>query len=199
MQNQANVSLSPLELELVCNASWIHAKNTIIGKVYQLFGALSTAYPPLLAQTVLPTEVQALAPKIARGEQYNGLPYVMLDYPRLFTRADVCAIRTFFWWGHCFSVTLHLKGVYLQRYLPVVQTVLLQPAFADAWVYTGADEWMHHVEGKSWKQMTALQPAELHVPSVLKIQFNMPLEQWEEAASFLEEKFKTLAAVLRAN
>lgn len=198
MQNEANVSLSPLELELVCNASWIYAKNNIIQKVCRLFGNLSAVYPLLLPKATLPEEVMAPAPKIARGEQYQGLPYVMLDYPRFFTRTDVCAIRTFLWWGHTFSITLHLKGVYKQQYLPVIANALRQPNFSDAWLYTGTDEWMHHVEVPIWKRVPAMGATDLAALPVTKIQFNLPLQQWKETAFFLEEKFKVFAAVLQA-
>ena len=58
--------------------------------------------------------------KISKGENM-GLPWVMLDYPRLFGQEDVLAIRTMFWWGHCFSVTLHLKGRYYGAYLPLLR------------------------------------------------------------------------------
>lgn len=197
MQNEANVSLSPLELELVCNASWIYTKNNIIQKVCQLFGNLSAVYPLVLPQAKLPEEVQASAPKISRGEQYQGLPYVMLDYPRFFTRTDVCAVRTFFWWGHSFSVTLHVKGVYKQQYLPQITNALQQPNFSDAWLYTGTDEWMHHIEDPTWKRAPAVNAAELAALPLIKIQFHLPLLQWKESSSFLEEKFMVFAAVLQ--
>ena len=64
------------------------------------------------------------SPKISKGENYRGLPYVMLDYPRLFGREEVLAIRTFFWWGHGFSVTLHLKGGYRERISAGIATTL---------------------------------------------------------------------------
>ena len=51
----------------------------------------------------LPVEFFDVSPKISRGEQYLGLPYVMLDYPRIFSKENVFAIRTFFWWGNYFQ------------------------------------------------------------------------------------------------
>lgn len=198
MQNGANVSLSPLEWELVCNPSWIYAKNNIIQKVYALFGSLSNAYRSVLTQAALPEAVLLPAPKIARGEQYNGLPYVMLDYPRFFTRDDVCALRTFFWWGHSFSVTLHLKGAYQHRYRQRIQNALSDAAFADAWLFTGTDEWMHHVDEQHWKRVGAGKDTDLDTLPVLKIQFSIPVQQWDDAAPFLEEKYKALAALLQA-
>src|SRR5262245_61567301 len=114
MQESAKVSLSAFEQQLVTDANWILTKNGIIEKVYLLFGNLSEHYKqePLLQQ--LPAEAVTASPKIARGENYEGLPYVMLDYPRCFGKEDTLAIRTFFWWGHFFSITLQLKGKYVE-------------------------------------------------------------------------------------
>ena len=108
----ANVRLSVEELRLVTDPAWILTKNSIIRKVVEMFGELSGEWRGLVTAV---TE-----PKISKGEQHKGLPWVMLDYPRLFGKEDVLAIRTMFWWGHCFSVTLHLKGKYLRLYLPVI-------------------------------------------------------------------------------
>jgi len=62
-----------------------------------------------------------VSPKISRGENYLGLPYLVLDYPRLFRPDAVLAIRTFFWWGHFFSSTLQLSGGYKTEFLSRLQ------------------------------------------------------------------------------
>ncbi|HEX3934359.1 MAG TPA: hypothetical protein VHW43_06740, partial [Puia sp.] len=82
-------------------------------------------------------------PKVSRGENYRGLPWVMLDYPRVFGRADVLAIRTFFLWGHGFNVTLHLKGAYQSLYLPVIRSRREELAAAGFHVGVSDDEWRH--------------------------------------------------------
>ena len=96
MQEQANVSLSAVELQLVTDPGWILTKNGIIQKVYDLFGSLSASYVALAKELAVPEELLLMPPKISRGEQYKGLPYVMLDYPRCFGKEDVLAVRTFF-------------------------------------------------------------------------------------------------------
>src|SRR6187549_876336 len=98
--------LSEEELRIVSDPGIILTKNAIITKVYDLFGILAGEQ----IQFQYPGEAGAIPPKISRGENYKGLPYVVLDYPRLFTSEHVFAIRTHFWWGNYFSVTLHLKG-----------------------------------------------------------------------------------------
>ncbi len=78
----ANVKLSKDELELVTNAELILTKNRIIQKVYELFGELSIAYRELSKD--LDEDLLHIPPKISKGENYLGLPWVMLDYPRNF-------------------------------------------------------------------------------------------------------------------
>ena len=58
----------------------------------------------------LPEAVIQSSPKITRGENYQLLPYVILDYPRCFQKEQVFAIRTMFWWGKGISITLHVSG-----------------------------------------------------------------------------------------
>src|SRR5688500_20050079 len=109
----AKIQLSQEELVLVQNADWLLTKNRIIGKVYEMFGMLVADVQMMPEKnSVLLPEIFAASPKISKGENYMGLPYVMLDYPRCFGKSDTFAIRTMFWWGNFFSVTLHLKGRY---------------------------------------------------------------------------------------
>src|SRR5271169_1886033 len=104
----ANLRLSAEEMRLVSDPAWILTKNSIIRKVVELFAELSGQWRGMLSGIGW-TEVSrgGMAgswgdPKISRGEQYKGMPWVMLDYPRVFGKEDVCAIRTMFWWGHYF-------------------------------------------------------------------------------------------------
>ena len=96
-------------MRLVTDPAWILTKNSAIGKVVALFGELSGEWREMMGSRVGWGD-----PRISRGEQYKGLPWVMLDYPRVFGKENVLAVRTMFWWGHYFTVTLHLKGEYLR-------------------------------------------------------------------------------------
>jgi hypothetical protein len=86
MQEKAKVSLSAFELQLVTDETFILTKNRIIQKVYELFGQCSENYKTVLKQYTLPEIALQSPAKIAKGENYEGLPYVMLDFPRCFGR-----------------------------------------------------------------------------------------------------------------
>src|SRR5450631_3207695 len=114
--NEAKIQLSEEELILVENAELILTKNAIIRKVYDMFGSMAAAMKIELQNNPLSPDLMKTTPKISRGENFKGLPFVVLDYPRLFNRENVFAIRSLFWWGKYFSVTLHLKGVYKELF-----------------------------------------------------------------------------------
>jgi len=177
-------------MRLVMQPDWILTKNSIIKKVVGLFAVLSEEYRGLLDSPI--------SPKISKGENYQGLPYVMLDYPRLFGREDVLAIRTFFWWGHAFSVTLHLKGEYLRRYLPVLKECWARLAEAGFCIGISEDEWRHeHVEG-NYRPIVSEELGDWgdDLP-FLKLSAACGLDRWEEAQPILGGLFRVLVDVLR--
>lgn len=166
---------------------WILTKNSIIKKVVGLFAALSEDY-----RVVLPFEP---SPKISKGENYQGLPYVMLDYPRLFGRDDVLAIRTFFWWGHGFSVTLHLKGTYRELYLPLILRDRAVLAAAGFHVGISADEWRHEFVPAVYRPIVGAEELSGESP-FLKLSAACGLDRWEEAHEVLLGLFRVLVDVL---
>lgn len=193
MQDQAKISLSAFELELVTNPQWILTKNHIIQKVYALMGEVSEQYQLHMQWSQLPPAVTSLSPKIARGENYKGLPYVMLDYPRCFDKEDVFAVRSFFWWGHYFSCTLHLKGVYLRQYAPLIKRAVSADQFNDWYINTSNEEWNHDISMLSQKITTDIQ---IENNEVLKLTAVLHLHQWDQAKLFFEAQFNQLVKII---
>lgn len=198
MQDSANVSLSAFEQQLVTDAEWILTKNRIIEKVYLLFGNLSEHYqvhPPLQQ---LPAETLLNSPKISRGENYEGLPYVMLDYPRCFSKEHVLAIRTFFWWGNFFSITLQLKGKHLTQFRSNIQQQLQTAVFNNAWINVSEEEWLHHFRNNNM-QLLREYKQDLSEKKILKIAFQISFEEWNNAEALLKETFQQLVQLVQIN
>ena len=114
----AKIQLSPEETELVQNTEWILNKHIITKKVYDMFGDLSLLLKneAEVNSYLFPPNIQSQSGKISKGENYQLLPYVILDYPAFFGKDKIFAVRTMFWWGNFFSVTLHLSGIYKQQF-----------------------------------------------------------------------------------
>lgn len=94
--------------------------------------------------------------KVSRGENYMGLPYLVLDYPRQFDLVNVFAIRTFFWWGNFFSSTLQLSGSYKEDYLPNIIDNYAALSRRDYYIGIGEDPWVHHFEEDNYKKISSL-------------------------------------------
>jgi len=179
MEN-AKLRLSEEELRLVTDPSFILTKNAIIQKVYLLFGMLADDFRE---KSSLPEEVERIPPKIAKGENYLGLPYVMLDYPRFFSAEHIMAIRCFFWWGNFFSITLHLKGKYREQYSTAIYGQYEQLSNGNYSIAISDDEWHHDFGKDHFQNISSMDEAEFRVyveqHPYIKIAKQFPLVSWE--------------------
>ena len=197
-----NVELSKNELELVTSSEFILTKIRIIEKVYNLFGALSEAYKDALNlhKTNLPHEIIASSPKIYKGENYLNLPYVLMDHPRVFSKEDVFAIRSFFWWGNYFSITLHLSGKYLQLFKGNIQQKLNNRILDDYFICVNDEPWQHHFEETNYKLLKEIDFAETHLDKpFLKIAKQLPLQKWNDAEDFYRKNYNSLLKIITAS
>ncbi len=182
---------------MVTNAELILTKNRIIQKVMQLFGEVSAAAQSSLANGLLNNlpEVEAIGPKISKGEQYQELPWVMLDYPRLFSNQHVLAIRCFFWWGHDLSMVLHLKGDYLEKYRATLQAC----AWAEGTLFDmGQDEWNNDLTHPDFQPIQQVPAVVWQERGYLRIATKIPLCEWDRIESFLINQYQYFNQVLTA-
>lgn len=193
---RAKIHLSKLEYELMRDAGFILTKNEILKKIKQFLEDLQPAQKKILDQSSFPPEVMQITPKVSRGENYQGLPWLVLDHPRYFSQADVCAIRTLFWWGRFFSMTLHLSGRY--------KTLFSDHSSANFDVLTGKgfalcvakDEWQHHFDSTNYRPITEMSVAEfeteLHAKDFIKVSIKFHLDQLNDLDTLLIESFEIL-------
>lgn len=194
----ANVKLSAAELELVTDAQVILTKNTIIAKVYELFGQLAERFTNETARrNILTEEVLKVPPKISKGENHEGLPWVMLDYPRLFKAEAAFAIRSFFWWGNFCSITLQLKGKHADKFKLRLAANGLQLTAEKGWfLCCNTDEWQHHFREDNYRPLSSFTHQEIEQLSFLKLAKKIPLQEWDNLFSFYTASFDELLNML---
>ena len=146
----------------MCNAELILTKNRILYGIKRLLEGLESellekAY--YLENNYLRSVLEPL-PKISRGENYGGLPYLVLDFPRQFDSLNIFAIRTMFWWGHEFSSTLHLAGKYKLNLAPRIEAAYHQLARQQYYIGVNEDPWQHHFEEDNYRPVAALSEEE---------------------------------------
>jgi hypothetical protein len=193
--NDTKIQLSPYELELVTNADVILTKNSIIAKVYELFGLLAAEMQRQIHDNPagFDKEVSNISPKISKGENYKGLPYVMLDYPRYFEKENILAVRTMFWWGNFFSVSLHLKGKYKLCCEEAIKDGYSLLKQHDCHISISADEWQHHFGPDNYVPVHSLKSKQFNeviaAKDFVKIAAVLPVAKWGNAEEFILDNF----------
>jgi len=203
MVEKVKITLSDKEQELVNNTDWILTKYAIIQKVYAMFGDLLIPMQQTITneKELLPPEVNTSYPKISKGENYKGLPYVMLDYPRCFEKDNILAMRTFFWWGNFFSINLQLSGKHKANAIPALINNFLQLCESDYSICVSTDPWQHHFAEDNYVPFRNYTPSDFKYLLVskdfIKIAKRLPVQHWDSVPLFIEQSFLELIMLLR--
>lgn len=165
------------EFSCLSDRDFLLTKRIVVSKVVNLFAELEAELKNEVENTSHPFPSKAFlkAGKISKGENFRGLPYVILDYPRMFSKESVFAYRTMFWWGNFFSNTLHVKGPAL-AHLP--SSIL--KSYYPLYLQTHGDPWDHSLE-------TAEEVTEIRMSSLadkllpfVKITQKIPLWEYDQ-------------------
>lgn len=193
----SKIRLSPAEAALFSDAQVILTKNSIIQKTVAL---LSEVQSELLLAAPSFIRESSPSPKISKGENHLGLPYVILDYPRIATGGNLFFIRSMFWWGNFFSSTLQISGEYkaaFQKRLLEEYTVLKEQQY---FVGVNADPWLHHFEENNYKKISSFSEDAFSVllqeSTHIKIAAWWPLKEWDSAANKLADSWKLLTGLI---
>lgn len=200
--SEAKIRLSQNELELINNAGFILTKNAALKKINQLLAGLQFKQKQHIefCSSRLPEKVFQSNPKISKGENYQGLPYLILDYPKCFEQENIFVIRTMFWWGNFFSITLHLSGSYkkeAEEKLIASYSALKEKQF---FFCINNNQWEHHFESSNYILLTELNNADFENAILdkdfIKLANKFPLQQWDEAEQILLDCFKEIMEIL---
>lgn len=200
--NEAKIRLSTEEMELVQNSEWILTKNNILEKATRMLALLQQEYKIIVHSNykLLPAELANSSPKISRGENYESLPYRLLDYPAVFQRDNIIAIRTMFWWGNFFSITLHLSGKYKLQFEKKIITH--QSLFAKNGFYLsrGMSEWDNRFSPENYVSIDLLNRTAigeiLATKNFVKAATKTDISDWDTAPMQLHRQFTQLIKFL---
>ncbi|MHA4844059.1 hypothetical protein ACX0G7_07845 [Flavitalea antarctica] len=202
MMNLSNLQLSAEESAMVQNSHWLLTKNIIMQKAYLLFGEAASGLQAMLAAgNGWQEDLSTPSPKIARGENYKGLPYVMLDYPRHFGKDNIFAFRTMFWWGNFLSFTWHLKGTYAARYRRGIIQHHQRLSEAGFHICINEDEWQHDFDPDNYYPIPDLSTEALEMlldsKSFTKLAIKIPLDQWNNANEALMKNYLLILELVK--
>jgi hypothetical protein len=209
MDNETKIHLSSLEMELINNSDWILTKNNILKKTQSILERVQeNVYDyAALHRHLFPSQVMAISPKVSKGENYKGLPWLMLDYPRYFgkegtspDKANIFAIRTMFWWANFFSTTLHLSGIYKEEYQTAITRHYKDLCKNEYYCCVSTDQWHHHFEKENYRRMDEFTKNEFNdfvrEKPFIKLSRRFLLTEWGKAIKLLSEEFVRIAGYL---
>jgi hypothetical protein len=202
MNTSSKLMLSDDELQLVNNTEWILTKRKIIEKVNLLLGHVSEQQKLVIENEKgwLPDSILKSTPKIAKGENYLQLPYQLLDYPRCFDGDNIFAVRTMFWWGNFFSITLHLSGEYKKIFQQKINENI-KSVKQDIFICINENQWQHHFEADNYIEAKKLSEGELLKLIVekpfIKLALKFPLHPWDAIPLLLDKTFVEMIKMLK--
>jgi hypothetical protein len=141
--------------------------------------------------------------KIFRGENYRKLPYVVLDYPKLFSADNVLTFRSMFWWGNEFSFTLHLQGQALEKYRPAIEKNIHSLLNHGVYFCVHQSPWQYYFANDNYILLDELYKEEKQFSTTLaqkpfiKLSRKIPVNDYEEVIDYGVETFRLLIPMLK--
>ncbi len=144
--------ISAYELAKLQDQDFLLTKRVIYEKVTKL---LLSAQQQLISHIkekdiALPEEVSLSPRKVAKGENYQSLPYWVCDFPASMNKQDLWTFRTVVWWGNEISMSLILKGKFKEQCNPLPLTSEQE----DIFYATHADPWKLELDTQSSLRFT---------------------------------------------
>ncbi|GAB5526143.1 MAG: hypothetical protein Roseis2KO_40150 [Roseivirga sp.] len=125
----------------------------------------------------LPAEVSLSPRKVAKGENYQSLPYWVCDFPASMNKQDLWTFRVVVWWGNEISMNLILKGKFKEqcRALPVTSEQ------SDIFYTTHSDPWKLELNTPDSLRFTLSNTQKMtdhfHKADFFKLSTSLPLEE----------------------
>lgn len=186
------------EKRIITDTEFLTTKLAVIEKIQNIFNDVHCTLRTSIEKSEFnfPSNVDIKFGKIFRGENYKSLPYVTLDYPKLFSNDDTFTFRTMFWWGNYFSATLHLEGKSLERYRNNI--IKNAPHIFNNQIYicVNSSPWEYHYEKDNYVLLDESKLNILHDTKFVKLSSKFCLDQYSKIPFLSDNVFKSLLNIL---
>jgi hypothetical protein len=191
--------LTEKELLILHDTDFLLTKATVIEKISELLGQTREELKACVENSnfSFPDGIYLQNGKISKGENYKNLPYMVLDYPTLFTKKTVFAYRTMFWWGNFFSATVHLEGIALNYYRNSITLNLDKLLKKDVYIGVGETPWQYHYKEDNYILLNESHRDFITNCKFLKLSKKIELEKWNKLSEFSTNFFELVLSVLK--
>jgi hypothetical protein len=152
------LTFSTEELNAIKNTEFFQRKKNITHAVYEYYGSLIDEFKNELTRhsIILPQEINIQNRKISRGENYEGLPYIVLDFPAFFSAKNIFAMRNFFWWGNGFSMHFIISNSFYKKYYKKIEEAKANLEANKFSICVGETPWDHHFRNENYRLISSL-------------------------------------------
>ncbi len=186
-------------MALLEDTDFLLSKREIVDKIKSLLSGVRTELQDAVSQNLLLAnwEISTGSGKISQGENYLGLPYLVLDFPAQFEGQDIFAYRTMFWWGHFFSCTLHLQGKFWDfDHQPFLQK--LKEQAGQTFICVNETPWEYHYGPDNYLPLDEVDLALTKDLPFLKASRKFALQDWSDLPALALDFWALCVSFLRA-
>lgn len=195
-----NFNFSQGEASAICERNFFILKNSATQKIIDLFALLEKEMKnELMLYPIDVNELNSSTGKIFRGENYRSFPYIVLDYPRLFSTNSIFAFRSMFWWGHEFSFTLHLQGQAFEKYKKSLNENFSHLPGKEVYFCVNDTPWQYNFDKENYLPLEEIidRREELFTKPFIKISRKLNVDEYANAYDYAIESFKLFIGLLK--
>ena len=195
-----NFNFSQGEASAICERNFFILKNSATQKIIDLFALLEKEMKnELMLYPIDVNELNSSTGKIFRGENYRSFPYIVLDYPRLFSTNSIFAFRSMFWWGHEFSFTLHLQGQAFEKYKKSLNENFSHLPGKEVYFCVNDAPWQYNFDKENYLPLEEIidRREELFTKPFIKISRKLNVDEYANAYDYAIESFKLFIGLLK--
>jgi len=193
------MQLTEKELLILQDTDFLLTKVILLEKIARLFEYTREELKQCVENSnfSFPDGTDLLKGKISKGENYKSLPYMVLDYPTLFSKNSTFAYRIMFWWGNFFSSTMHLEGIALNNYKNSIVNNLYMLLKDDVYICVGDTPWQYHYNEDNYLPLSKTHKDFITNCKFLKLSKKIELKKWNDVPNFSANFFVLLLSVLK--
>jgi hypothetical protein len=195
------MDLTEKELNILEDTEFLLTKIEVLRKVRALFIDTRGGLTKIVSNSPFkfPAGMDLTKGKISKGEHYQKLPYMVLDFPGLFTAESIFAYRIMFWWGHFFSATLHLQGLALNQYRSEILKDLKRLIPKKVYIGVGDSPWHYHYEHDNYVPLDENHLDLINGMDFIKLSKKIELRAWNELPAFSCDFLRYLLSVMNSD
>lgn len=191
--------LSPKELKYLQDQDFLLSKVKITDFIFQQLSEVKGELRTFIEQThfPFPEKTDLKNGKISKGEKYQNLPYLILDFPKRIDRESVFALRTMLWWGKEWSCTLHLQGKAWEDLKATFQENYQKLFNQEVFICIKEHPWEYHFGADNYQKIEGANLETILSKEFLKISRKLEIQAYSELKAFVLESFELYLGVLK--